>query len=102
MLPIRISQPEEMSKLSLSASDAGFANFIDILFLKKKKTNRTIFSNKLYCNDPHYFQNLLFPVSIIHKHISLKTCFQEKHEAGGKGLRRFSMLFGNRSSSKVS
>ena len=37
MLPIRISQPEEMSKLSLSASDAGFANFIDILFLKKKK-----------------------------------------------------------------
>lgn len=34
--------------------------------------------------------------------ISLKACFQEKHEAGGKGLRRLSMLFGNKSSSKVS
>lgn len=65
MLPIKIYQPEEVSKLSLSASDAGFANFIDILYLKKK-INQTIFSNKLYCDDPHYFQNLLFPASIIH------------------------------------
>jgi len=36
MLPRKISQPAEVSKLSLSASDAGFANFIDILYLKKK------------------------------------------------------------------